>query len=73
MIGIKILVIALLLSGCVQTRTEYIELKREDITCQNYIKTPLDMAKCLQTYMIKYRGVDDSNIQKVKDERRKKI
>ena len=54
MIGIGISATVLWLSGCVRTEYVYKEVEREPITCIERIKTPLDMAKCLQEYKIKY-------------------
>ena len=44
----------MLLSGCVRTKIVYKEIEREPITCYKTIKTPLDMAKCIAEYKIKY-------------------
>jgi hypothetical protein len=54
LIGITILVIVLLLSGCKQIEYVYVETPREPITCIDAIKTPLDMVKCLNEYKVKY-------------------
>lgn len=62
-----ILLIALLLSSCTQTRVVYKEIPREDIQCQNFISTPLEMAQCLKTYIIKYRGVNGEYVKKTVD------
>lgn len=47
------LILAILLSSCA-SKIEYIEIEREPITCIDSIKTPLDMAKCLGEYQLKY-------------------
>lgn len=52
--GIIILAIVLLLSGCKQVEYIYVETPKEPIYCIDNIKTPLDMAGCLQEYKIKY-------------------
>ena len=52
MIGTLILLILLLLSGCKQI--EYVEVEHQPITCIDEIKTPLDMAKCLNEYKQRY-------------------
>lgn len=54
-LGILILVIVLLFSGCVKTEIKYVETPREPIVCYKYIKTALDMAKCLEEYKIKWK------------------
>lgn len=54
LIGILILALVLLLNGCKQIEYVYIETPREPITCIDTIKTPLDMATCLQEYKVKY-------------------
>lgn len=54
LIGIMIFLIVLLLNGCKQIEYVYIETPREPIYCIDNIKTPLDMASCLQEYKIKY-------------------
>ena len=52
--GIKILVIPLLLGSCKKIEYVYITPPKEPITCIQYIKTPLDMATCLNEYKLKY-------------------
>ena len=52
LIGMLTLVTLMLLSSCVKTK--YVEVQRETITCYKTIKTPLDMAKCLEEYKTKY-------------------
>lgn len=52
LIGAFISAILLLLSGCKQI--EYVEVERQPITCIDEIKTPLDMAKCLNEYKQRY-------------------
>lgn len=54
MIGTLILAILLLLSGCKQIEYVYVEPDRVPITCIDEIKTPLDMAKCLNEYKKRY-------------------
>lgn len=54
LIGTLIFLIVLLLSGCKQTEYVYVKLPPEPITCIDNIKTPLDMAKCLKEYKVKY-------------------
>lgn len=54
LIGITILVILLLFCGCSQTKVVYVEPERVPITCIDHIKTPIDMAKCLSEYKIRY-------------------
>lgn len=49
-----ILAILLLLNACKQTEYVYVEVPREPITCIGKIKTPLDMAMCLDEYKLKY-------------------
>ena len=44
----------LLLSGCARTQYVYKEIEREPIDCDLYIKTPLDMAKCLSEFRQKW-------------------
>lgn len=63
LIGLLIFLIALLLSSCTQTKIVYKEMPREDIQCQNHITTPLSMAQCLKTYIIKYRGINGEYIK----------
>jgi hypothetical protein len=53
LIGIGILVIVLLLEGCVKTEYVCTEIPLEPINCINNIKTPLDMAKCLEEYKLR--------------------
>ena len=54
LIGTLIFLLVLLLSGCKQTEYIYVEPERVPITCIDTIKTPLDMAKCLQEYKTRY-------------------
>ena len=49
---IAMVIFFLLLSGCKQI--EYVEVERQPITCIDEIKTPLDMAKCLNEYKTRY-------------------
>lgn len=70
LIGLLIFLIALLLSSCTQTKIVYKEMPREDIQCQNNITTPLSMAQCLKTYIIKYRGIDGEYVKKNVDKQR---
>lgn len=49
-----ILVTALLLNACKQTEYVYIEPARMPVTCIDEIKTPLDMAECLNEYKMRY-------------------
>lgn len=44
----------LLLSSCARTQYVYKEIEREPIDCDLYIKTPLDMAKCLAEFRQKW-------------------
>ena len=55
LIGTLIFLTLLLLKACVRTEYVYVEPEREPITCHKTIKTPLDMAKCLEEYKIKSR------------------
>jgi hypothetical protein len=53
-----IFLLLLLLSSCTRTRVEYVEIPRSPITCHRFIKTPLDMATCLEEYKVKWnKGV----------------
>ena len=54
LIGIKISVILTLLNACKRTEYIYTEPLKEPINCINTIKTPLDMAMCLNEYKHKY-------------------
>lgn len=54
LIGILISLTLLLLSSCKQTEYIYIDTPKEPILCINEIKTPLDMANCLNEYKLKY-------------------
>ena len=54
LIGIKILATLMLLNSCKKIEYIYKEPIKEPITCINNIKTPLDMAKCLNEYKVKY-------------------
>ena len=54
LIGIEISVILMLLSSCKKTEYIYTTLPKEPIICIDNIKTPLDMANCLQEYKLKY-------------------
>ncbi len=54
LIGIKISVILALLNACKRTEYIYTEPLKEPITCINTIKTPFDMATCLNEYKYKY-------------------
>jgi hypothetical protein len=54
LIGLLILAILLLLNACKQTEYVYVEPERVPITCIDHIKTPLDMAKCLNEYKTRY-------------------
>ena len=67
LIGLLIFLIALSLSSCAQTKIVYKETPRDDIQCQNHISTPLSMAQCLKTYIIKYRGVNGEYVKKTVD------
>lgn len=49
-----IFLILMLLNACKKTEYIYKELPKEPITCINAIKTPLDMANCLNEYKLKY-------------------
>lgn len=51
---IRIIPLFLLLVGCAHEKIVYVETPREPITCIDSIKTPLDMAKCLTEYKVKY-------------------
>lgn len=42
-----------LLNGCKGSEAVYQEIPREPITCIERIKTPLDMAKCLNEYKLR--------------------
>lgn len=53
LIGTFLLVILLLFCGC-SPQIKYVEVEREPITCIDEIKTPLDMAKCLNEYKTRY-------------------
>lgn len=55
LIGTLILVTVLLLSACKQIEYIYVEPERVPITCIDEIKTPLDMAKCLNEYKLRYK------------------
>ena len=44
----------MLLNSCKKIEYIYKEPIKEPITCINNIKTPLDMAKCLNEYKVKY-------------------
>lgn len=50
----QIFAILMLLSACVRTEYVYKTLEKEPINCIDSIKTPLDMAKCLGEYKLKY-------------------
>lgn len=52
-----ILSILLLLGSCADSEVVYVEVPREPITCIERIKTPLDMAKCLNEYKMRDEGV----------------
>ncbi|MBR5599650.1 MAG: hypothetical protein IKW39_06385 [Alphaproteobacteria bacterium] len=52
--GIKILVILLLLGSCKKIEYVYVTPPKEPINCISKIKTPLDMATCLNEYKLKY-------------------
>lgn len=54
MIGWLILAILLLLSGCSRIEYVYVEPEKVPVTCIDHIKTPLDMAKCLEEYKERY-------------------
>ena len=54
LIGILIFLTLLLLSSCKQTEYIYTETPKEPILCIDTIKTPLDMANCLNEYKLKY-------------------
>ena len=54
LIGILIFLTLLLLSSCKQIEYIYIDIPKEPILCINTIKTPLDMANCLNEYKLKY-------------------
>lgn len=51
---IKILPLLLILPACATEKIIYMEAPKEPITCVNSIKTPMDMAKCLTEYKVKY-------------------
>lgn len=51
---IKILPLLLILSSCASEKIVYVEAPKEPITCIDSIKTPMDMAKCLTEYKVKY-------------------
>lgn len=51
---IKILPLLLVLSACASEKIVYVEAPKEPITCIDSIKTPMDMAKCLTEYKVKY-------------------
>ena len=51
---IKILPLLLILSSCAGEKIVYVEAPKEPITCVDSIKTPMDMAKCLTEYKVKY-------------------
>lgn len=51
---IFILLVILILSACTRVEYVYIEPEKVPITCIDDIKTPLDMAKCLQEYRTRY-------------------
>ncbi len=51
---IAMIIFFLLLSGCKQIEYVYVEPERQPITCIDEIKTPLDMAKCLNEYKTRY-------------------
>lgn len=42
------------LASCKSVEYVYVETPREPITCIDTIKTPMDMAKCLAEYKVKY-------------------
>ncbi len=42
------------LASCTNVEYVYVETPREPITCIDTIKTPMDMAKCLAEYKVKY-------------------
>ena len=54
LIGMLIFLILLLLCSCKQTEYIYINTPKEPILCIEEIKTPLDMANCLNEYKLKY-------------------
>lgn len=54
LIGWLILAILLLLSGCSRIEYVYVEPEKVPVTCIDHIKTPLDMAKCLEEYKVRY-------------------
>lgn len=51
---IKLLPLFLILSACATEKIVYVEAPKEPITCIDSIKTPMDMAKCLTEYKVKY-------------------
>lgn len=51
---IKLLPFLLVLSACATEKIVYVEAPKEPITCVDSIKTPMDMAKCLTEYKVKY-------------------
>ena len=62
LIGFIILSILPLLSSCADTEVVYVELPLEPIDCIEHIKTPLDMAKCLNEYKLRdERRVSDAS------------
>ena len=51
---IKLIPLLLILAACTTEKIVYVEAPKEPITCINSIKTPMDMAKCLTEYKVKY-------------------
>ena len=51
---IKLLPFLMILSACATEKIVYVEAPKEPITCIDSIKTPMDMAKCLTEYKVKY-------------------
>lgn len=55
MFGIILLAMMILsLLGCVKTEYVYIEPQRVPITCHRTVKTPLEIAQCLEIYKEHY-------------------